>query len=375
MRLKIVVLYAFCILSFPGFTSRDLQAKQKSDANNKTIKIGLLIQDQNFLPARHAAELAIQKANETGGYNGIPFELVELSMEGPWGTGSKQAVDLIFEKDVVAILGSNDGRNAHLVEQVSAKTRVIFVSSWSGDPTLSQAYVPWYFSCVPNDFQQADALIKEICFRENINKIATVSDNDYDSKLAMNSFLKRQKISGKAGPKQFFYDNREQNFNILLDQISKAGVNGIILFGQSSASVKILEQLRLRKVSTPVFGTLSVSGYNKGEEPALKSYEGVVLISSGHWFSSIGLSFRQEFLKKYGYQAGAVAAYAYDGMNVIIKAIKNAGTEREDLQKCLKDIRYEGATGIIRFDDKGNRIGEAMLMKIINGKPERVADY
>ena len=324
------------------------------------------------MAARNAADMAIQKANETGGYNGIPFELVELSMEGPWGTGSKQAVNLIFDKEVVAILGSNDGRNAHLVEQVSAKTRVIFVSAWSGDPTLSQAYVPWYFSCVPNDLQQADALIKEICNRENINNIATVSDNDYDSKLALTSFLKRLKISGKPDPKQFFYENREQEFNVLLDQIIKADVKGIILFGQSFASRKILEQLRQRKTKIPFFGTLCVSGYHETEELEFKSFEGSVLISSGHWFSSGGSNFRQEFQKKYGYQAGPVAAYAFDGMNLIIKAIKNAGTEREDIQKYLKAIKYDGITGSIRFDDKGNRIGKAGLMKIKNGIPVKV---
>jgi branched-chain amino acid transport system substrate-binding protein len=375
MKFLKIIIPVWIIFVLQGFIIPEFQTINKGDQPGKTIKIGLLIQDQNFLPARHAAELAIQKANITGGYNGIPFELVELSMEGPWGTGSKQAVDLIFEKEVVAILGSNDGRNAHLVEQVSAKTRVIFVSSWSGDPTLSQAYVPWYFSCVPNDLQQADVLIKEICFRENIKKIATLSDNDYDSKLALNSFLKRLKISGIPDPKQLIYDNRGQNFNILVDQITKADVNGIILFGQASASVKILEQLRLRKISAPVFGTLSVSGYNKVEESSLRSMEGAVLISPGHWFSSTGLSFRQEFLKKYGYQAGPVAAYAYDGMNLIINSVKNSGTQREEMQKYLKDIKFDGITGLIRFDDKGNRIGKAELMQIKNGVPKKVTDY
>jgi len=375
MKFLKIIIHLWIIFALQGFVIPEFQTINKGDQSGKTIKIGLLIQDQNFLAAKNAAELAIQKANDTGGYNGIPFELTELSMEGPWGTGSKQTVDLIFEKEVVAILGSNDGRNAHLVEQVSAKTRVIFVSAWSGDPTLSQAFVPWYFSCVPNDLQQADALIKEICFRENIIKIAAVSDNDYDSKLALNSLLKKLKISGKPDPKQFFYDNREQDFSILIDQISKADVNGIILFGQPSASVKIMEQLRLRKVRIPVFGTLSIYGYNKGEEPALKSYEAAVLISSGHWFTSNGQSFRQEFLNKYGYQAGPVAAYAFDGMNLIINAIKNAGTEREEIQKYLKGTRYKGITGIIRFDEKGNRIGEAELMKIKNGIPAKVTDY
>jgi branched-chain amino acid transport system substrate-binding protein len=372
MKFLKFIISVWIIFVLQGFMIHKARTLKIGDQSGDTIRIGLLIQDQNFLAAKHAAELAIQKANETGGLNGIPFEMIELSMEGPWGSGSKQAVDLIFEKEVVAILGSNDGRNAHLVEQVSAKTRVIFISAWSGDPTLSQAYVPWFFSCVPNDMQQADALIKEIFIIEKINNIAVVSDNDYDSKLALSVFLKKLDISGKPDPKQFFYDNTEQHFNELADQIVNANVNGIILFGQPAASRKIIEQFRQRKIKMPVFGTLSVSGYRETEEPELKSYESAVLVTSGHWFRPGGLSFRQEFLKKYGYQAGPVAAYAYDGMNLIINAIKNAGTEREDIQKYLKDIKYDGTTGLIRFDDKGNRIGEVLLMKIKNGIPGKV---
>jgi len=372
MKFRRLVFPVFIFFALQGLILAERQTSKEGTQTGKTIKIGLLIQDQNFLAAKNAAEMAIQKANETGGYKGIPFELVELSMEGPWGTGSKQAVNLIFEKEVLAILGSNDGRNAHLVEQVSAKTRVIFVSAWSGDPTLSQAYVPWYFSCVPNDFQQADALILEISVKEKISRIAVISDNDYDSKLALNCFLKRIKISGKPDPKQLFYENNNQDFNVLIDQIADADVNGIILFGQPAASQKIIEQLRERKIKIPVFGTLSVSGYQETEESALKSLESAVLVSSDHMFSAGGLSFRQEFQKKFGYQAGPVAAYAYDGMNLIIYAIKNAGTEREKIQKYLKENKYDGITGSIRFDDKGNRIGDPQLMKIKNGRPEKV---
>ncbi|NLJ44013.1 MAG: ABC transporter substrate-binding protein, partial [Bacteroidales bacterium] len=84
---------------------------------NDTIKIGLLIQDKGSEAAIRGAELAVRKANLQGGFEGKKFSLVVRSMEGPWGTGSKQAVNLIFEEKVWALTGCHDGRNAHLVEQ------------------------------------------------------------------------------------------------------------------------------------------------------------------------------------------------------------------------------------------------------------------
>jgi len=258
------------------------------------------------------------------------------------------------------------------VEQVTTKARIVFLSAWASDPTLSQAFVPWYFSCVPNALQQAATLIDEIYNKRKINKIAAVSDKSYDSELALNSFAKKTKIAGKPDPLQFFYDKSGQDFNDLLDQIIKANVNCIIFFGQPSSTIKLIQLMRQRKMNQLVFGALSLLDEKELSEKELKDYEDVVLITSGHWLRSMGLDFRQEFQRLYGYQPGAVAAYAYDGMNIIIEAIKNAGLDREKIQKSLARVQYEGVTGIIQFDDKGNRSGTCDLMGIKNGLPVAV---
>lgn len=367
------LLFPVCIIfTYTAFLACDAKEIKIHQEPGKTVNIGLLVQDNKSTAARHGAEMAVRKANEEGGFNGIPFKLVDLSMEGPWGTGSKQAVNLIFDENVVAILGSCDGRNAHLVEQVSAKARVIFISAWSGDPTLAQAFVPWYFSCVPNDVQLADALTREICIKEKINKVAVVSDNDFESKLAFNSFLKKSKISGSPDPKQFLYDDTNQDFNVLTDHLIKADINGIIFFGNPASSLMIVKQIQQRKINIPVFGSLSVMGEREFEESEWKTFENAVLITSGQWFNSNGLNFSTEFQKTWGYKPGPVAAYAYDGMNLIIMAIKNAGASREQIQKYLKKVKYYGVTGTIQFDDRGNRIGEVELMRIKNGIPVKV---
>ncbi len=70
---------------------------------------------------------------------------------------------------------------------------------------------------------------------------------------------------------------------------------------------------------------------------------------------------------------GMVAAYAFDGMNLLIEAIRiSQSTELEKIKQALLQIRYEGVTGPIRFDAKGNRDGNFAVMKILNGLPETV---
>ena len=376
MRLSKVLFKVCLIFTILALFCPDTGASRFPDNPGPTVKIGLLVPDNKSIAAIHGAEMAIREANRKGGFNGTPFQLVTRSMEGPWGTGSKEAVNLIFEEKVWAILGSHDGRNAHLVEQAATKAGVVFLSAWASDPTLSQAFVPWFFNCVPNDNQQAASLIEEIYNKRKINKIAVVSGNGYDSKMALESFLKLIKMSGKTDPLQFFYDNYYQKLNVLLDQIIKADVNCIILFCHPSASIKIIQQIRQRKMNKPVSGPLLLLNENELSDQELQDYDKVMSVPSGNWSESKSVAFQQDYQKTYGKMPGMVAAYAFDGMNLLIEAIRNAGSpEREKIQKSLENIHFEGVTGPIQFDDKGNRSGTFKMMSIKNGIPVAVERY
>lgn len=344
----------------------------QGDVNTKNqIKIGLLIQTEKSVAAKNGAELAIINAN-TKGDKGIKFELVVKSMEGPWGTGSKQAVTMIFDENVIAILGSHDGRNAHLVEQVTAKSRVVFLSAWSSDPTLSQAFVPWFFNCVPNDLQQADALIEEIFSRRKLANIVVVSDKTYDSQSALNSFLKNVAKEGKPEPLQLSYDSTVMYINDLTEKIINHETGCVIIFVQPPASNKIIEQIKLKLKYLPVYGPLALLDENHIPGKALKDYANVAFVSSVNLSDKIGTSFSDEYKKIYGNRPGAVAAYAFDGMNILIEVIRTVGTERQNIQKALAEIKYEGVTGTIQFDEKGNRKGTPGFVEIKNGIPVSV---
>ncbi len=372
MKLLNVIFPASMLIALVVFMIPGVITSQNTEIVTNVIKIGLLIPDNSSVEAKYGAALAVQEANEKGGINGQMFQLVTRSMEGPWGTGSKEAVNLIFNEEVWAIMGSHDGRNAHLVEQVTTKTRMVFLSAWASDATLSQAFVPWYFSCVPNDNQQASALSEEIYKKRKITKIATVSDNGYDSKKALESFLNETVARGKPDPFQLFYDSTNIEINILLDKIQNAGVEGIVIFGQPSASFGFIQKLRENNMNQPVYGSLSLLGEDGFIDNEHEIYKNVVLISSVNWIGSTGISFKNEFLKKYDKIPGTVAAYAYDGMNVIIQAIRNTGLDREKIQKAMSKTYYEGVTGPIQFDNKGNRVDAAKLTGMNNAITNKI---
>jgi len=343
---------------------------QVQAGGEEPVKIGLLIQDSSNTSAFRGAELAVNIANRNGGLNGRPFQLVVRSMEGPWGTGSKQAVNLIFEEEVWAILGSHDGRNAHLVEQAATKSQVVFVSAWSGDPTLSQAFVPWFFNCVPNDQQQAAALVTEIYNNRKMSNVAIVSDNEYDSKQAFNNFLKKTRQDGKPDPVNFLFEKYGNEINSLDNELRKAGSGCVILFCSPSNSLKLFREFKGLKIDLPVFGFLQLLNEDLLSETELREYNDYLLVTSLNWSFDENSSFISEYTTSYGIRPGVVAAFAFDAMNALIVAASVAGNrEREKIQGALSGINHDGVTGKVRFDDKGNRIGNLSIRKVINGVP------
>lgn len=379
IRFKLISLISLIFLFVSGSAIIEAQTFNNSVTNTQladktdqpeTVKIGLLITSPEDQSAKHGAELAILEANENGGYFGKPYQLITRSTDGPWGAGSKQSVNLVYEDEVLAMMGSLDGRNAHLAEQVAAKTRIIFLSTRASDMTLSQAFVPWYFRTVPNDKQQAISLIQEICKKGESENVAILFSEDYDSKNAIRTFLKVADSMNLAKPKQFLFQSSGKNIQEILSEIKRCNIKSIVLFGDYQFASKIIPALKQRKMTQTIFGSLSTMDNQKASNTDWSIFENMILISSGHWVTEKGIEFQKEFEKTYGYQPGATAALAYDGINVIIDVIKRAGPDLDKIIDAFAETNYKnGVTGEIQFDTNGNRVGNPGLMIIKNGCP------
>lgn len=355
---KFFLLSRFILLWLVLLLSAFVCTSELKSQSTDPVKIGLLIQDKSSLAAKQGAELAVKMANKRGGMNGRLFQLVVKSMEGPWGTGSKQAVDLIWEDEVWALIGSHDGRNAHLVEQAATKSIVVFVSAWSSDPTLSQAFVPWFFNCVPNDRQQADALVNEIYGKRKLSGIAVISDNAYDSNLAFKNFMMSLKGARKPLPAQFRFEDYASRMDELADQISEKNVKAIALFCAPATSLKLIRLFKKHPIQMPVFGPLSILDENALSQAELKECSSSLLVPRLQVPIKAKTTFQQEYQRMYGETPGLVASYAFDATNMLIEALRYTGSpDREKLQRALYSIRHEGVTGTVYFDDKGNRKG------------------
>ncbi|MER3483332.1 MAG: branched chain amino acid ABC transporter substrate-binding protein, partial [Meiothermus sp.] len=73
-------------------------------------------------------------------------------------------------------------------------------------------------------------------------------------------------------------------------------------------------------------------------------------------------AFAKNYKAKFGKDSEAYGAYAYDSANVILAGLEaaikaNGGKKptREEVAKAVRQVKIDGITGRIEFDDKGDR--------------------
>ncbi len=314
MASKRLLLYAFWLLCL--VMAQLLTAQDAKQTKGEAIRIGLLIEDEGFAEAREGAEEAVREINEQGGLKGRKLELLVRSMEGPWGKGSKQAVELIFDQEVWALIGSSQGRNAHLVEQVIAKTNVVFVSAWASDPTLSKAYVPHFFNCVPNSDQRAETIARHMEDRGSLGNWLLVHDGSYDSSQSVNSLLDQEQVKENP-PVDRLVCGSPRDFDKLAERIADHKPDALVLFCNKEMAIGLSDRLRSRGIQVPIY------------LDAAAAVENADLISS----------------------------YAYDAVKVLAGAIRRSASDPTRLREAMARTDYQGRTGKIKFDERGNRIG------------------
>ncbi len=313
--------------------------------------------------AQRGAELAITEANAQGGYQGCPFELVIHSDDGPWGSGSKEIVDLVFNQGIWVLIAGLDGRGAHLAEQIITKRQVPMVTPWATDPSLAQINIPWFFRTVPDDRQQAEALIREIFQFRRLQQVAVIVTKRYDDQVAAKAFLTQAAKEGYA-PAQVFTINLESDADIPT-RIQEIFLDGLVLFTPPDMAGDLIRNLRSQGLSQAIFGPLSIADAALGT-PLLAVEGTVAVVTPGHWETDQGEQFRRKFEGIYGRRPSAIAAYAYDSMRIVLEAIRHAGLNRGKIRAALANMDYpQGVTGPIRFHPNGNRQIEAKIQDLI----------
>ena len=349
---SLTALFAGLFLSF-----LNPETRQKK-ADDRSIKIGMLIskdssRDLSSRNSVYAAELAIEEFNKHQIQTGRPLaRLIVKSCDGNWGSGSKQAVDLIFNDKVNVLAGALNGQNAHLVEQVATKAQMVFLSTSALDPTLSQINIPWFFRSTFNDNQVSSAIIKDVLIPNNFKNVVMVYQEGYDFDLGKKALIKRLSAEQLINIKEISIHELAAK-KVELNKETKA----IIYFGN-------VQSLKSHVKYFPVDVTVYLGSSAELAIPPLKSFPEILVPVYSDWSDEAFAGFQKKFRDRFKLEPHYHAVYTYDGISVLLKTIENGSDDSASMANSLRTIHHPGISGNISLDMSGDRVGTLTFKKV-----------
>ena len=377
----------------PDTLAYDGGARSEADgdpAKLKTINIGFLgpLDKDNYdspygIAMLHGSQMAIDEANARGGYHGKPFALMVHDDLPLWGASSMAISDMVFNDHAWAMLGSVDSSSTHIELRATLKLELPIMDTATNDPTVTQTRIPWLMHNFPDDRQQGYALADYIFNQLKLKRIGILQVNNRYGRTGKSIFFDTARRTGHQPLVEVWYAPDSTDFSQQLGTLKASGIDGLVIWGDAVQAGLILKQMRAMGMRQPVFGSSRIC-YPEVLSIAGPAAEGLVTISpldptrsDPQW-----QQFRRSYLTRFHAEPDAYASYAYDGMNILLAAIAQAGLNRGRIMDALRQHEmkeYSGVSGKVFFDDTLNDVAPVTMMQIRGGQfvysPEQRTDW
>ncbi len=317
-----------------------------------------------------AATLALQEANARGGYKGIPFQIVPRTDLVLWGQTSNELVRFDEEDHVWAVLSSFSSNANHVLSRATLKVEIPILSAGSTDPTLVEHNIPWFVRSIQDDRQQAYALLREIYFVKGLKRTALLRASDRDGRTGVDKYVAGSRRLGHPVILEKRFDPGDKDFKEQLQAIREVAPDALVLWGNAKETGLIVRQARALGMALPIFGFDRMAGRDF-LEVAGKDAEGVVAVSTldPDRDDPAWKEFRERYQARWGEDPDTFAAHAYDGMNLILGAIREAGLNRARIRDSLYGLKeVHGVSGEILFDTNMSNVAPLYLATAKDGR-------
>jgi branched-chain amino acid transport system substrate-binding protein len=377
----------------PDTLEYDGAARDEADGNAatlKTINLGFLgpldaaNEDSVYGTAMlHGAQMAVDEANARGGYRGKPFALKVHDDLPLWGASSLAVVQMRYQDEAWAMLGSVDSASTHIEVRATLKLEMPIMDTATNDPTVTETRVPWLIHNFPDDRQQGYALADYIFLQRHLKRIGILQVNNRYGRAGKEIFFETARRIGHQPVAEVWYAAGSENFTAQLNTLAASGIDGLVIWGNAAQAGLIVKQMRGMGMQQPVFGSSRICTAEV-MKVAGAAAEGMVVVSAidptrddVRW-----TAFRKRFTERFDAEPDAYAAYAFDGATMMMAAIDRAGLNRGRIMDALRGYEmkeYAGVSGNAQFDFTLNNIAPVTMAQVRAGRfvywPEQRTDW
>src|SRR5436190_5777321 len=250
---------------------------------------------------------------------------------------------------------------------------VPMISGSATNPKLTEQGFKTIFRTVGRDDQQGPAIAAYIANELKLKKVAIADDATAYGEGLANEVEKTLKAAGVQIVAREKTNDKATDFKAILTKIKGKAPDGVCYGGKDATGGPMLKQAReLGIKSSFAFGDGACTAeMSKLAGPAS---EGMICSQAGIPTQMASKAFQDAFKAKYG-EVKQYAPFFYDAAKILIAAMQHA--DSTDPAKYLPEvakIKFDGATGHIEFDDKGDRKdAEMTIFQMKSGNVEPVA--
>ena len=362
MKLKIIISSIPALFMFFGIAWAD------------TVKVGFNVPLTGFAAADgesalNGAKLAVNQANANGGINGKQIELVIYDDQA----SPKEAVPIanrLIEKDgvKVAVSGSYSG-STRAAAGVFQAAGIPYISAYAIHPGITRAGKYVFRTSFMGEVQgRAGALL--IGQTMQLKRVVVITlKNDFGKSLAA-GFKAEAANFGIEIINEYEYSIPDRQFGPIVAKVRADKPDAIYASGYFFTAGPLVNQLRSGGVTVPVIGQ---EGYDSEQfiKIAGAASEGVIITTSLDRDSNSPetLSFITEYEKLTGNKVDMVAASGHTALNVVIAALRIAGTSNpKAIRNAIAQTQLNAATGHISFNTLGEVRKNVQVQIVRNGE-------
>jgi branched-chain amino acid transport system substrate-binding protein len=317
----------------------------------------------------NGARLAIDEINAQGvtlGGQKIHFELISEDDQADPKTASIVAQRLV-DQQVKGVIG-------HLNSGTSIPASKIYLDA--GIPQISPSATAikytdqgfkTAFRTMTNDRQQG-RVIGEYAARKLGKRVAIVDDRTAYGQGLADEVEKAVKASGGEVVAREYTNDRANDFTAILTSIKAKNPDVIFFGGMDPQGAPMAKQMRSLGLKATLLGG---DGLQTPEFIRLAGNASDKSVASSPGLPPASMPRGPEFLKKYSAKYGPMqiyAPYAYDAVFAMVDAMKRADSaEPAKYLAQLPKVRFQGVTGEIGFDEKGDVLGGAITLYRVKG--------
>jgi branched-chain amino acid transport system substrate-binding protein len=267
---------------------------------------------------------------------------------------------MVSVDNVQAVIGDLISAATLAAAPIAEQNQVVMISPASTSTDISDAG-DYIFRTIPGDDGQG-IFAANTMHERGFTKLALLYTNDqYGNGLAGIITEKFTALGGEIVADET-YEAGSSDMRTQLSKIKNSNPEVIYIVSNTpDSSVALLRQITEIGIDANIYGSEGLKVASILELGS--SVEGIIITS----VSPESEEFKQKYMDAYGEEAPAFAAQAYDAARAIIMAIEQGATTGEEIKNALYEMEFDGASGHIKFNEKGDVEGGYVLVEVQDG--------